>query len=129
MFVDFFYQFLLKDFYFFYSFHHDSQKAVKATSYGLTEKTCLLPHIVCLFIPFLLLLLFKRTFLYLFYAHEYLPCMYVCIPCTCLMPAEFRKSVGYPGSGVADDCGPPCGCWERNPGPLEELSHFSCPLL
>lgn len=87
------------------------------------------PHIACLFKSFLLLLFFKRTFLYLFYVYEYFFCMYVCIPCTCLVPEEFRKSVGSPESGVADDCEPPCGCWETNPGPLEELSHLSCPLL
>jgi hypothetical protein len=29
---------------------------------------------------------------------------------------EFRSS----GTGVTDGCKLPCGCWELNPGPLEE---------
>jgi hypothetical protein len=31
-----------------------------------------------------------------------------------------EEEVGSPGSGVKDKCEPSCGCWELNPGPLEE---------
>ena len=30
------------------------------------------------------------------------------------------EGVGFPGTGVADSCDLPWGCWEFNPGPLEE---------
>lgn len=32
------------------------------------------------------------------------------------MPEDTR----FPGSGVTDNCRLQCGCWELNPGPLEE---------
>ena len=28
--------------------------------------------------------------------------------------------VGFPGNGVTDSSELPCGCWELNPGPVEE---------
>lgn len=31
-----------------------------------------------------------------------------------------EKGVRAPGTGVTHDCEPPCGCWDSNPGPLEE---------
>jgi hypothetical protein len=34
---------------------------------------------------------------------------------------EAGKSIRSPGTGVRDSCGQPCGYWELNPGPLEEL--------
>ena len=42
--------------------------------------------------------------------------LHVCL-CTTCVPKE---SIRYPGTGVRDGCGPPCGHWEANPGPLEE---------
>ncbi|XP_038177019.1 E3 ubiquitin-protein ligase NEDD4 isoform X7 [Arvicola amphibius] len=36
----------------------------------------------------------------------------------CLDKTE--EGVGSPGSEVTDSCEPPCGCWELNPGSLEE---------
>jgi hypothetical protein len=30
------------------------------------------------------------------------------------------EGVIFPGTGVADRCELPCGCWELNSGPLEE---------
>ncbi|CAO2634374.1 E3 ubiquitin-protein ligase NEDD4, partial [Lemmus lemmus] len=36
----------------------------------------------------------------------------------CLDKTE--EGVGSPGSEVTDGCEPPCGCWELNPGSLEE---------
>ncbi|ERE74288.1 E3 ubiquitin-protein ligase [Cricetulus griseus] len=32
----------------------------------------------------------------------------------------FQEAVGSSGTGVTDSCELPCGCWELNPGPLEE---------
>ena len=31
-----------------------------------------------------------------------------------------RRGRQIPGTGVTDSCELPCGCWELNPGPLEE---------
>jgi hypothetical protein len=39
------------------------------------------------------------------------------------MPAETRRRVVGSGTEVTVSSGynePPCGCWESNPGPLEE---------
>ena len=33
-----------------------------------------------------------------------------------------EEGIGSPGTGVTDSCELPCGCWELNPGPLEEQS-------
>jgi hypothetical protein len=30
------------------------------------------------------------------------------------------RAIGIPGTGVMNDCEPKCGCWEWNPGPLQE---------
>jgi hypothetical protein len=30
------------------------------------------------------------------------------------------EGVRSPGTGIIDNCELPCGCWELNPGPLEE---------
>ena len=37
-------------------------------------------------------------------------CLHVCL----------CEDVGYSRTGVTDSCEPPCGCWNLNPGPLEE---------
>ena len=44
--------------------------------------------------------------------------MHVCAPLTCLVRPEGGDR--SPGTGVTDSCEPPRGCWELNPGPLEE---------
>jgi hypothetical protein len=41
--------------------------------------------------------------------------MYVCESYPSLVPKEARR-----GTGVTDNCGPPCRSWELNQGPLEE---------
>ena len=33
---------------------------------------------------------------------------------------ESEEVIGSPGTGITDDCGPPCGCWESKLGPLQE---------
>ena len=45
---------------------------------------------------------------------------YMYIPHACLMPAEVRRGIRSPGTGVTDGWEPPCGCRELNSGPLEE---------
>jgi hypothetical protein len=46
------------------------------------------------------------------------------VPYICLWRPE--DSVGCPRSGVIESCERPCGCWESNPGSLEErLAHLS----
>jgi hypothetical protein len=45
-------------------------------------------------------------------------CMYmVCMCARCLWRP---KASGPPGSGLLSGCEPACGCWELNPGPLQE---------
>jgi hypothetical protein len=34
------------------------------------------------------------------------------------------EGVKNPGTGATDKCELPCGCWELNPGPLEEQPMF-----
>lgn len=47
-------------------------------------------------------------------------CLHVCVPHACL---GGQKRVLDPfGTGVSDSCGPSCGCWELNRGPLEGQS-------
>jgi hypothetical protein len=37
--------------------------------------------------------------------------------------AVFRHTrKGYQSDAIPDGCEPPCGCWELNPGPLEQQS-------
>jgi hypothetical protein len=33
---------------------------------------------------------------------------------------ETKEGVRFPWTGVTDGCELPCGCWESNPGPLQE---------
>ena len=44
--------------------------------------------------------------------------------CTMYVPSAYRvqkgKDTESPGTQVKDSCEPLCGCWEVNPGPLEE---------
>lgn len=47
--------------------------------------------------------------------YGYFDCMYVYITCVSVS-SEAKKNIGFPGTGVPDDC----GCWELNLGPLEE---------
>lgn len=58
-------------------------------------------------------------------------CLYMwtsCSPITC--PSQ--KKLSDPGIGVMGSCEPPCGCWNLNPGPLQERvlkpSHHSSSL-
>ena len=41
-----------------------------------------------------------------------------CVLAWCLPRTE--EEVRSPRTGVTDSCELPCGCWELNPGPLEE---------
>jgi hypothetical protein len=51
--------------------------------------------------------------------------MYVCAPHTCLVFTEARSELLGPlGQGLEEVCELPCGCWELNPGPLEEQPVF-----
>lgn len=35
-------------------------------------------------------------------------------------PWRSEETLEYPGTGVTHSYEPPCGCWESNPGPLQE---------
>lgn len=39
---------------------------------------------------------------------------------SCAVPTETRKGHWIPRTRIADGCEPLGGCWESNPGPLEE---------
>lgn len=47
-------------------------------------------------------------------------CLYVCTLCIYLVPLKARKCVGTPRPRVTDVYELPCGCWEPNPGPLQD---------
>ena len=55
-----------------------------------------------------------------YYLSECLVCKNVCVPHVCLVPAKDRREWWIPGTRVTDSYEPPCGCWELNPGPLQE---------
>lgn len=46
--------------------------------------------------------------------------MYVCVPHVCPVPMSPEEGTRSPIPGVTGSCGPPCGCWELNPGSLKE---------
>jgi hypothetical protein len=48
-------------------------------------------------------------------------CIYVCSVSMCVQcPQRSEEDVRSPGTGMADDCDPPCVYWELNPGLLQE---------
>ena len=51
-------------------------------------------------------------FSFIFVLQSLVLCLHVCL----------CEGVGYSGAGVTDRCELPCGCWELNPGLLEEQS-------
>ena len=59
------------------------------------------------------------TFYFLF-------CVYGCFACMCLCtmcmqyPQRPEEDIRSHGTEVKDNCQLPCGCWELNPGPLQE---------
>lgn len=61
----------------------------------------------------LLYILFKNLF------HYYLVA-WVCICTACMSSAlKVGRSIRSPGTGIVDNCEPPCKCWDSNPGPLQ----------
>lgn len=59
-------------------------------------------------------------FLFLFYAYEYLVCMYVCVLPVCVMHTEARGGIESTGIGIRGTCKLPHECWERNLGLVEQ---------
>ena len=53
--------------------------------------------------------------------YECLACIYVCVPCLCLLPTEVRRKHWIPEIGVIDSLEQPCELWEANLGPLQKL--------
>lgn len=58
----------------------------------------------------------------------------LCTMCTTGAHEGQKRVLGFPRTGVSDDCEPPCGFLESNPGPLQItkcskfLSHLSALL-
>ena len=67
--------------------------------------------------PFALVLIFKIYSFFILYSLVF--CLCVCL-CEC---------VRYPGTEIMDSCELPCGCWELNPGPLEEQPSLQPPWI
>lgn len=42
-------------------------------------------------------------------------------------PKRPEEGIGFPGTGVKDDCEPPFGCWTLNPSFLPEQVFFTVP--
>lgn len=51
---------------------------------------------------------------------EYFASMCVYAPCAYLVPRRSEESIRCPEAGDPDGSEVPCGCWEVNPGPLQE---------
>jgi hypothetical protein len=57
--------------------------------------------------------------------------LFVCLFCAlvfCLRVCLY-EGVRSPGTGIVDSCELSCGCWELNPGPLEEQPVLLIPVL
>jgi len=54
--------------------------------------------------------IFKRL-IYVLYVYECFVCLYIC---------TLEEGIRSHGATVIDGCELPCGCWELNPGPLQE---------
>lgn len=48
------------------------------------------------------------------------PPMCVCALRMCLVPSGSEEDIESPGTKITVTCALQCGCWELNPGPLEE---------
>lgn len=58
-----------------------------------------------------------------FPTYMYVYCMYFPTVCLCAWCSRRpEKSNGFLGTGAIDSCEPLSGCWESNPGPLQEQS-------
>lgn len=57
--------------------------------------------------------LFFKIFIFCF------ACMYVCEPCVSVTQGQKKINRSF-GTGVRDVSELPCGCWELNPGPVQE---------
>ena len=44
----------------------------------------------------------------------------MCVVLSVYVYHMYAGALRSPGTGVTDGCEPPCGCWELNPGPIEE---------
>lgn len=73
----------------------------------------------------------KKISLYVFPSCKYVYCMHVCslyvLPSckyvylyACLLPTKPRRGHWIPECEVNVGYGPPCRCWKRNLGPLQE---------
>lgn len=71
--------------------------------------------------------LFISTFIFpkdlvIFISRAWVFCLQVCLCTTCTSDVHTgQKRVSDPSRpGVTEGCELPCGCWELNPGPLQE---------
>jgi hypothetical protein len=61
-----------------------------------------------------------KGFIYSYFMHECFACMDVCLPHASLVPTEARRGHCIPWNWSYDGFESPCGCWESNPGALQE---------
>lgn len=47
-------------------------------------------------------------------------CMFVCVPCECLLSVEEVRVLDSPGMGITDGCEPPCWYRKLSLGPLQD---------
>jgi hypothetical protein len=66
---------------------------------------------------FFKVILFCLSYFYFMYRSALFACMNV-------PNAWSEEHTGSPGTGVVDNCELPCGCWELNPGVLQEQPVF-----
>lgn len=71
----------------------------------------------------------KNSFVWLyFYAYDSFACMYVCMPCACLVPSAARKGHQVPWNWSYRQLSYHMGGGKRTASTLNYLSHLSSPL-
>lgn len=67
---------------------------------------------------FLNQILFRKIYLFFFYAYECLACnVCMCATFCAWCPRKSKGGIGFSETRVKADYGTPCGYWKPNPGP------------
>jgi hypothetical protein len=62
----------------------------------------------------------ETSVVFFFYVYEYFVCMYICATYLCNSIRGQKRASDCPGAGVTSSYELTWGCWELNPGPLQE---------
>lgn len=56
--------------------------------------------------------LFLKIFTFILYAWDFCLCLYMCVPCVCLVPMQTRRGHWISWNWITNGCKPPCG-WQN----------------